>query len=147
MPTLYIPTAELVAIWWLKSVAEVPVDQVAGTVPARSEEFAQNGFVQVQSAGGDRDIDTFMRNSDIQIDCWAYNADSQKVPWGKANQLAEQVLAGTLHPARVVELPESYDNALVRSVYPIAEPQRIPSEGDFARYSFNLTFVWTPVQK
>ena len=147
MPTRFIPTAELVAIHWIKGVPGVPSDLVNSTVPERSDAFAKSGFVQVQSAGGDRDIDTSMRNSNIQVDTWAYNTDSQKVPWGKANQLSELVLAGTLQPARRVVLPDAFDDALVRTVFPIGEPQRIPDEGDFARYSMNLTVVWTPVQK
>lgn len=157
MPTdtdLYIPTPELVAIHWIKGVPGVPVDLVATTVPERSDEFAKSGFIQVASAGGDRDIETGMRNSNITVSSWAYNPDSQKVPWGKANNLLELILAGTEEDGRVpsraarrLTLPAQYNDARVRTVYPIGEPQRIPEEGDFARYSMTLVIVWTPVQK
>lgn len=152
--TRYIPTAELVAIHWIKSVAGVAQDLVNTTVPERSDAFAESGFIQVASGGGERDIETGMRNSNIVVGSWAYNPSSQKVPWGKANNMLEVILAETEEDGRVpsraarrLSLPEQYDDARVRTVYPIGEPQRIPDEGDFARYSMTLVIVWTPVQK
>src|SRR4051812_21757920 len=109
-----IPTAELVTTYWIKGVPGVPADLVAGTVPARTPEFAQSGFIQVQSGGGTRDFETYMRSSQVLIGAWAYNANSQKVPWGKANQLLELVLAGTEDAARRVALPAAYADARVR---------------------------------
>lgn len=148
MSDLFIPTPELVAIHWLKGVPGIPVDLVNSTVPGKSDDFAEKGFVQVQSGGGTRDIETEMRNSNMLVGSWAYNPDSQKVPWGKANQLLELILDHALEaPARVITLPAQYDNARVRQVYPIGEPIRVPEPGDFARYSMTLVFVWTPVQK
>lgn len=145
---MYTPTAELVGIHWIKGVPGVPVDLVNSTVPERSDAFAESGFIQVQSGGGTRDLDTFMRSSNLLVSGWAYNANSQKVPWGKANNLMETILGGTEdNPARVLVLPDAYENARVRQAYPVGEPLRVPAEGDFARYSMTLVVVWTPVQK
>lgn len=150
MADLLIPTPELVAIHWIKGVPGIPADMVNSTVPERSYRFAESGFIQVQSGGGTRDVETTMRNSNMLVGSWAYNAGSQKVPWGKANQLLERILQHALddaNAARVVRLPAEYQDARVREVYPIGEPLRVPNEEDFARYSMTLVFAWTPVQK
>lgn len=142
-----LPTAELVAIHWLKGVAGLPVNQINTTVPARTDEFAEHGFVQVTAVGGTRDIETTMRASAIQVDTWAYNKESQRVPWGKANQLAEILAEGTQRSARRVVLPSGFQDALVREVSMVTEPQRIGGEPDFARYTTTITVFWTPVPK
>lgn len=142
-----IPTAELVAIHWLKGVSGLPRDLINTTVPDRSDSFAEHGFVQVTATGGTRDNETTMRASAVQIDTWAYNPNSQKVPWGKANQLAEVIGAASLHGARRVTLPAGFQDALVRQVLMTVEPVRMGGESDYARYTTDITVFWTPVPK
>lgn len=141
------PTAELVAVHWLKGVPGLPHDLIATTLPERSDAFEKSGFIQVVSAGGTRDIETSMRRSVVMVDTWAYNANSQKVPWGKANQLSEQVAEATLRSARRVVLPTNFQNALVREVSMAGEPQRITGEPDYARYTLTVAMFWTPIPK
>lgn len=142
-----LPTAELVAIHWLKGVPDLPRDLIGTTVPDRSDTFARDGFIQVTAVGGTRDNETTMRASAIQVDTWAYNPNSQRVPWGKANNLSEIVAAATHRSARRVVLPAGYQDALVREVLMVTEPQRIGGEPDFARYTSDITVFWTPVPK
>src|SRR4051794_31817673 len=141
--TLLHPTAELVAVHWLRGVPGIPVNQVNTTLPAKNAEFGENGFVQVQVYAGSMDFDTYMNSSVVQVDCWAYNPNSLKVPWGKANQLAEIIKFGTRSANRMVTLPTNYAQALVRSVIVRTDARRIVNDEDFARYSLDLTFNWT----
>lgn len=143
MPTLLHPTAELVAVYWLKGVEGLPVDQINTTLPEKNDDFAANGFVQVSSLMGSFDFETYMQSPVIQVDCWAYNANSLKVPWGKANQLAEIIKYGTRDAARTVTLPGNYAQAMVRSVLVRTDVRRVTNDEDFARYSMDLVFNWT----
>lgn len=136
--------AELVAINWIKGVTGVPVNQVNTVVPATSESFAQNGFIQVQSVGGTPDEDTFMQNSIIQVDTWAYSANSNKAPWGHAYNLAMLVKEGLKDAPRLVTLPSSHNDAFVHEVRVLTDARRFGGdEANFARYSMDLHFHWT----
>lgn len=143
MPTLLHPTAELVAVHWLKGVDGLPVDQINTTLPEKKQDFAANGFVQAQVFTGSLDFDTYMNTSVVQVDCWAYNANSLKVPWGKANQLAEIIKFGTRNAARTVNPPGNYAPAMVRSVLVRTDVRRVTNDEDFARYTLDLVFNWT----
>jgi hypothetical protein len=140
------PTPDLVAVTWLKSVAGLPTNQIATTLPADNSSWATSGFVQVTAIGGNPGREVPFWQPAIQIDCWANNPNSQKPPWGKAGHLAATIqwatygarqpgvlaLGGTFHPTRLM------------SVYPLTEPRRILSdEAGFARVQIDLLMTWT----
>ena len=141
------PTAELVAVHWLKTVGSLNPDLIATTVPARSDEFERDGFIQVTAVGGAPDVDTFMQNPMIQLDFWAYNAHSQKRPWGKANQLAMRVKKAVESSSRRLVLPKGFHSALVRQVIIVSDPRRVPDDAGFARYTMDTLMAWTELEK
>lgn len=139
------PNSELVTIGWIKTIPNVPSGQVATTVPAVDNQgFRDNGFIQVTAVGGVPNQDTFMQNATMQIDVYAFNADSNKVPWGKAYHLAMLIKEGLKEAARVIETPVQYHDAYVHEVRVLVDPRRIMGdESSFARYSFDVQVHWT----
>lgn len=135
--------AELVAVAWLKGVAGLPVDNVATTLPGPNDAFARHGFVTATVISGVPNMDTPMQNSRVQIDCWAYNKDSQKVPWGKAMTLAAYVERATEGRGRRVQTPPQFEDAHVHSVIVLTEPRRVPDDQAYAHYSMDVRIHWT----
>lgn len=144
------PNSELVAVGWLKTVSGLQPDLVATTVPEPNDRFAEYGFVQVSAGiGGDPDNYTSMQGPVLQIDCWAYQAGSKKVPWGKAATLASHIKAaieGKRHGTRVVT-PAAFDDAFVHSVVTNRDMRRVPDDEAYARYSLDIRIYWTRVAK
>lgn len=140
----YHPNPELVALYWLKGIYGIPADKVATQLPA-ADVVEDEGFITVTSVGGIPDMDTFMQGSRIQIDCWGWNADSNKLPWGKTYNLAMLIKEGVKDPARKVETPASFSDALVRQVIVQNDPRRIPDDA-FAHVMFDVIIYWTEVQ-
>lgn len=141
----YLANPELVLIHWLKGVNGVPVNQIGTTLPDVSNtDFQDNGFIQVSSIGGIPDQDTFMQNTTMQIDVWAFTVNSNKAPWGKAFNLAMLIKNGLQDAARLVETPDAFHNAYVHEVRVLIDPRRIlGDEANFARYSFDVALHWT----
>ncbi|WP_018502986.1 hypothetical protein [Parafrankia discariae] len=144
-PPVVTPTTDLVAVAWLRGVPGLPADRIATKVPADVSVWAGTGFVQVTAVGGEPDIDVPMRRPVVSVDLWAVNPTSGRPPWGKAASLAEHARMGCYgNVGRVVALPAVGLAARVLSVYPMAEPRRVPDdEGSYARYQFDLALHWT----
>jgi hypothetical protein len=133
------PNTELVSVSWLRSIPGI--DNVGTTLPKDISE----GFVQVTVVGGTPDKDLPMARPVIQIDTWAGKANSNKPPWGHANSLAELIRMATFAPdvSRLLTMGVGgYEKARVLSAYPVTEPRRIPDEGGYARYQFDLQIHW-----
>ncbi len=140
----HLPSAELVAVAWLKTLDGVPSDGVATTLPGDPTVWAANGFVQVGTVGGSPAVHTPLRTPVVQVDCWANNSNSAKSPWGKSSALAELVVAATysIRP-RLLVMPEGFHNARLNTAWPLTEPRRIPGdEAGFARVNFDLALSW-----
>lgn len=138
----YHPNAELVSIYWLKSVSGLPSDKIATTLPSDNSAIAGSGFITVQAVGGVPDPDTYMQSSLIQVDCWGYNENSEKVPWGKTYNLAMVIKEGIKSAPRTVTTPSAFDNAYVHEVIVERDPMRILDDPAFARYQMDLTIFW-----
>lgn len=153
MSTLLLPHGELVAVAWVKGIAGVPPSGVGTTLPGDNTTWAASGFAQVSGpVGGTPDMDVPLHRPVMQVDTWACNLGSAKPPWGKANQLAELIMAGCYgrgddpEPAgRLVTLPPGYQNARVLAAYATTQPRRnqIVDNARFARYTFDLQLHWT----
>lgn len=141
------PNTELVSVAWLKTVPGINPNLVATTVPSPNDEFARDGFVQVTAGvGGDADSYTGMQGPIVQVDLWAYNANSQKAPWGKAATLGAHIKAaieGVVTHNQLVETPEAFDDARVHSVTTHMDLRRIPNDEAMARYMLELRVFWT----
>lgn len=141
------PNGELVAVHWIKGIEGIEPSAVATTLPGiDNATFAAHGWIQATAVGGVPDGDTPMQASRIQIDAWAFNKNSGKVPWGKAMTLAMfvkgEVDRGTMEHRRVVSMPDNFDDAYVHSVVVEIDPRRLPDEA-YARYSMDLIIYWT----
>lgn len=140
------PNAELVAIYWLKGVDGLNPDLINTTVPANNSSFAASGFVQVQALlPSAPNPYTNLQVSTVQVDLWGYNANSNKLPWGKTFNLAMLIKEATEDandPSRLVSTPAAFDNAYVNSVIVTSDPRRVLSDAAFARYTMELDLRW-----
>ncbi|MDQ3760976.1 MAG: hypothetical protein M3460_04555 [Actinomycetota bacterium] len=143
----YPPNVELLAVAWLKSLDGIPTGGVATTLPADPATWSQDGFVQVTSVGGSPAVHTPLRRPVVQLDTWANNPNSLKPPWGRASALMETIIWGCYQLSsqqRMFVLPHGFGNARLLTAWPVTEPRRVPAdESGFARYTCDLTMVWT----
>lgn len=142
----YYPTVDAVATAWLKTLAGLPPNGVATSLPADPAAWSELGFVQVQSVGGLPTVHTPLRHPIVQVDCWANALNAQTPPWGKAGHLVELILLGTFFrdPVTVTPARGNYYPACVRSVYPVEEPRRFrDDDAGFARYTMDLCINYT----
>lgn len=144
-----IPNAEQVAVAWLKAAVSGITTNVATDLPDPS--WLNDEFIQVMKVGGSPDIDVPMLHPVISVNCWAMKANSRRPPWNHANELAMRVVKAAYQqafkrapdPTVLVTLPSGYMTARVRSVYPLAEPNRLPSDpSQYAAYTLDLQFSW-----
>lgn len=141
----YLPTNELVAIAWLKSIEGIPENSVNTQLPADNSTWEASGFVQVGMAGGTPDMYTPQNQPVLQVDCWAANPNSEKPPWGKANNLAE-IIKAAVYDKRYwghLTLPATHENVRVLGAVATTEPRRVlGDEARFACYTFDLQLFW-----
>ncbi|MFJ8935356.1 hypothetical protein ACIRL0_06505 [Streptomyces sp. NPDC102365] len=148
MPTLLRPTTDLVAVAWLTSLFDTPI--VSTTLPKTSTDqtisWAATGFVVVSAVGGTPNWYMPMRNPVVSVDCWAVNPQSGKPPWGRANNLAETIVAACYDVpsiSRPLTLPGGFPPARVLTAYPLGEPQRVrDDQASYARYNLPLALMW-----
>jgi hypothetical protein len=151
----YLPTGELVAIWWLKALTDRLNPDMIGTIlPGPDAEsnnlsWGSSGFVQVAAIGGTPMVDLPVRQSVLSVDTWAANVGRKRAPWGRANNLAEGIVTAVwdldendVLYKRPVATPAAYRNALVLNAS-TTEPVRRPSdEANWAHYGFDLSLTW-----
>lgn len=140
----HLPTNELVAVQWIKSIQGIPANSVNTTLPADVSKWA-DGFVQVTLAGGSPDMYTPQNQPVLQLDCWATNPNSEKPPWGKANNLAEIIKAACYDKSvwGPLVMPATHENVRVLGSVAQTEPRRVLSdEARFACYTFDLQLFW-----
>lgn len=150
--TLYAP-ADLVFVQWIATIPQLTASGVATQLPSDETSWSSGGFVVVPTTVGGTPHPTMsLRRPVGQVECWATIPGSDKLPWAKANQLAEQIYRGSLdrlnfsRPLYISNGPAQYPTAFVRSATVLTEPRRIWSDaGDYAGFSFDLrlTYVQT----
>lgn len=146
---LHAPT-DLVAAEWIRTIPGLTADGVATQPPDDQTTWAANGFIAVPaSVGGTPHSTSALRRPVCQVDCWATVPDSDKIPWGIANQLAEQVRAGTYdrhtfgRPLTITAGKLAFPAASVKSATMLTEPRRVWSDaGDYGGFSFDLLLIW-----
>src|SRR3546814_8582917 len=86
-------------------------------------------------ASGNPDLYLPMNQPVLQVDCWAAKPNSEKPPWGKANNLAELIKAATYEKQYwgPLTLPATHENARVLGSVAVTEPRRVL--GDEARFT------------
>jgi hypothetical protein len=150
--TLHTPN-DLVAVAWIATIPGLTADGVATQLPSDETTWAAHGFVVVPlSVGGSPHSYVPVRQPVMQVECWATVPDSDKLPWWKANQLAEQIRFATYDRVtfgRALSISAgtvAYPGAAVKSAQMMTEPRRIWSDqGDYAGYTFDLRLNWIQV--
>lgn len=143
-----IPTNELAAISWLKTVPGIPANKVSSRLPGNFDDIGPDGFVTVLTLTGSSDIYVPRRSPVIEVKTWAYTQSGKKEPqWWIANQLAECVREACLDHLSFggeIVTRSGYDNICVPSAYFVSEPRKLESDdGRFAAYVFELQMHWT----
>lgn len=137
----YLPNAELVAVEMFKT-GLAPFTGIATTLPEPSE-VAGDGFITIDLLGGLPNVETRMKASEIQVDCWGYNENSQRLPWAKTANLGMRVNEFIeTNQNFVVQTPNTYRNAYVHIIDVIEDLRRVPDDA-YARYSMDLVVYWT----
>jgi hypothetical protein len=140
--------AELVAIAYLGQLPELAPSRVASTLPTDVSTWQADGFVQVQTIGGDTNHDFAFEHPVVQVDVWAAPTHSQRPPWGKAHDLAQVLRAGVLglagtHVALTLP-PAGFPAAVVHAAYFLMPFRRVPGDpANYARYTADLQLHWT----
>lgn len=141
------PNSELVATSYLRSLSLGPSASfgVGTTLPEATASW-KDGFIQVSVVGGSPDVDVPTRRPLLQIDCWVPSINSSKPQWGRANTIAENVVAAlfelnTLPPK--LSLGPNFKDAIVQSGYAVSEPRRISNDpAGHARYTVDIILTW-----
>lgn len=158
------PTNPLVARGWLSLIDGITPQMTGTTLPRLGTDslpgWAQTGFYTVQTVGGSPSIDTLIAQPVVSVKCWAVNASqpgagttvavSQRVPWGRSEELAEAVRHAAPVMARqgtqLVTIPVAgYEQAVVESAYLVSEIRPIQDPTGYACHQFDLLVNWKPV--
>lgn len=143
--------SELVATAWLLSFADIPAGKVGTSLPQDKSTWADTGFIQLAVVGGASAVENSYRRPVISATCWATNRPSaqsqrQYTPWGKANDLAEAIVAACYEAnGRSVTLaPAGAPRANVTQAWLLGEPRRLPvGDGSpVARYEVQFQLAW-----
>ena len=145
-----IPNNELVArAWLIAAVSDLSSDKVATTLA--DPPWPDNEFVQIMQVGGSSNPELPVMEPVVSVNCFAFKPGSAKPPWGQANHLASAIwkacYAARYNPSSVVlpSMPSGYGAALIRSVYPVSLPRRVPSDpSQYAVYNLDVAFSWVP---
>ena len=148
MPKL--PTGELVAVAYAKAVllgagkGSVPV---VTTLPPVAD-WVSTGAVQVGGIVGGAARDTALHDMVVSFEGWAARPNSDKPPWGQANELLEilwnDAYATDAFYAVELQPADVYSDVLIQSGKPLTPPRRIPDQDQSrAHYSMDLRLFWT----
>jgi len=145
------PTGELVAVAFGKAVlamAGKPTVPVVTTLPAATV-WAATGALQVGGIVGTTTRDTDLRDMVVSWEGWATRPNSDKPPWGQANELLEDIRAAAFWDWADAALPLDlepagvYEPVLVQGVVPVTDPRRMADpDTSRAHYTMDLRLIW-----
>jgi hypothetical protein len=141
-------STDLVCQAWIAGIPGFTASGVGAQLPAAEAEWAAGGYVVVPFTVGGTPMDTApVQRPVVQVECWATVPNSDKLPWRKAQNLADQIRMASYDRGyaspRPLQLPAPYPVAWVRSVKVLTHPKRIWSDaGDYAGVVFDLWLMW-----
>jgi hypothetical protein len=139
------PNSELVAVTFLRSLNLGPSASFGvGTTLPENKESWKDGFVQVSVVGGITNSDVPTRRPMVQVDAWVPSINSSKPQWGRANTIAEDVVAALFEDSSIkLSLGPNYKDARIQSGYAVSEPRRISNDpAGHARYTVDIVLTW-----
>lgn len=145
--------AEAVMMGWLRTLADLPSQQIATALPERSPDFAANGFVLVASLGGAPD-ENGMHVSVLGVETYAYRERRAQLPWATAANMWSAIShAAQDWRTAWLALLADYGQVLLRDVSVLTEPRRMPTNVRrpttpptteyYARYGGDVQITWT----
>lgn len=149
MPKTLFPGSERISVAFMKGLTGTTA--VASTLPENAASWQDSGFLELQVVGGSPDRDVPRAEPVVRVDAWANSGQSTKVPWGKAESLAEtarQAISNfpSEQHGRILDMGPDFRDVRVLSVWPISEPRRV--EGDpsgYARFTTDFALSWVIV--
>ncbi len=142
------PSAQQVAVAWLKTLTDLSGVDVATTLAPVADWTGQDFVTAGPSLGGVPSGYVPVRVPVIQIDTWAKAPNSNRPAWNRASVTAEAIrdacYGGLQHG--LLTLPGNFMDVYLHGVMPMSEPRRM--QGDvaaMARYTITLEFHYTPV--
>ena len=149
LPTVIVPSSERVALAWLATLPNVTSSMVASILPSDPTTWQSTGFLTAQIAGGTPAVDIPTRRPLVQVNAWCVRPGAQRPPWGQADSLIEQVMAGCVG-SKVgrtldVTVTAGSNTAQVRvlAAWAVGEPRRLYSDdSSYAHKSVDLRLDW-----
>ena len=144
---------EEVCIQWLKTLDGIPSDGVGDRLPQDNSTWEASGFITVEAISGSPDIYLPEKHPIFHLLFWANRANSQRIPWGKANNLAELLIRACEVDNHTryfghLTMPDPYENVRVLSGYALTEPRKVTAdEGRFACYEMDFQMHWCRVEE
>lgn len=148
MAVVLLPNSDLVAVAWLQTIRGITADVIAAQLPKRAE-WKMNGAIIATVAGGSPDPDLPIAKPVVQLDFYAVNPASDRLPWFRASSLAEQVRGAVYdkpswgRPLAITAGGVVYPPARVIGARIMTEPRRIWGDGaDYARIQMDVRLTW-----
>lgn len=138
----------LVAIALISSLPGIPAGKVSKNLPKDQTAWAETGFLAVSIVGGAPDIELPQGFAVATVDCYAVALNSRTAPWGKATDLAQDVVAGLRGKvdSRPRDTRPNYGQARVLEAYPVTTPREVTGDASsFARVTVDVAFHWVEV--
>lgn len=141
---------ETAALTWVRSITSLAADRVATTLPdptGWAGVAAPAGFLTVASVSGTPLVDIPVRPSRIQVSAWATQTDSEKVPWRRAAEVAEEIVRACQVFTPVALAPgaplAAYDELVVMQATAITDQRRVTGDpARHARYDVDVVLTW-----
>lgn len=157
-PILNRPTDDLAAAAWVAQIPGIPLGKVGWTLPKHTEWHGRgrtDGFVTVAIVGGGAHPTAPIRLPVVEATCWAAPSmtteqGSVRVPWGRAGELAEAIVAETYRYAEAgasgIPIPvpgKGYAPVTVMAAQILTAPRRVPGDvAGYARLQFDVQLTW-----
>ncbi|MCE7081161.1 hypothetical protein [Streptomyces sp. ST2-7A] len=145
-----IPTAELAAVAWLKTIPAIGHGHAATRLPRDTESWADTGFVVVEAdVAGPQNPHVPWHESVLQLACYGANPDRLTPNWARSGRLAQLVIEASLQDWALNELlPVRTGGPRVRitGAWPQTTPRRDTEDpSDYAVHRLDLALHWAQV--
>lgn len=139
------PNDELVAVAFVKTLHADLTTIVATRLPTDPDDWSATGFVVIRGTGGEQDRDVPWERSNIQLDCYAVNPNTDDPPWDKAADLASLVTGGAYDMTKLhqpLTLRAGYDRARVTGFAPQRPRRQTTDPASYAWYQIDAQLDW-----
>lgn len=136
----------MVAVAWLNALPTLGAP-AATSLPAGTT-WSTTGFVVVEVVGTGHVPDVPSRAPILRCHAWAMTPNSSSAPYGHASGIAQIIWDAAVNGLALGPVPtkSGFARALVQSVWPVSELQRIPDpDASRAHYVLDIGMRWVPL--